>query len=151
MNAAASGPVVLSLGSRFDNIELAQFVMSHVLKEHHVNGQLAHGISMALREALANAIKHGNRQDPSKRVTLTIEWEGDQLRVIVEDEGEGFDENAIEDPLAPENRLKTAGRGIFLIRNFMDDVRFESGDRGGTILILTKKLVIPANKEEQER
>jgi serine/threonine-protein kinase RsbW len=83
-------------------------------------------ISMAVREATVNAVLHGNRYDPDKRVTISFETTADALTVAVRDEGPGLDPANVPDPLAPENLLKQSGRGIFLIRAFMDEIRFRA-------------------------
>jgi len=103
---------------------------------------------MALREALANAIKHGNRQDLGKHVHLEMDVVGDTLVIAIRDEGAGFDPGAVGDPLAPENRLKTSGRGIFYMRTFMDDVRFERHAAGGMEIVLKKNLGAIKEREE---
>ncbi len=148
MTPNASGPVVLWLSSRFENIELAQAALAHVCKLENVEGETEHWVGMALREAVANAIKHGNRRDEEKRVYLSISADREQLVIVVGDEGDGFDPSAVADPLAPENTLKTSGRGIFYMKTFMDDVSFARGSRGGTVLTMRKRLKhapVPAN------
>lgn len=140
MTDAPPGPIVLWLASRFENIELAQAVLDHVCKHRGVDGELVHWMGMALREAVANAIKHGNRLHSEKRIILTFGGEGDDLEIAVADEGEGFDPGRVADPLAPENQMKTSGRGIFYIKTFMDDVSFSQSDTGGTVLTMRKSL-----------
>ena len=103
-----------------------------------------HAIGIAIRESVINAVKHGNQNDAGKRVFVEIE--GDRpgaearLTVRVRDEGEGFDPDAVTSPLEPENLLKSSGRGIFLIRSFMDEVRIERSPAGGTQIQMTKRL-----------
>ncbi|HEY4049236.1 MAG TPA: ATP-binding protein, partial [Acidobacteriaceae bacterium] len=83
-------------------------------------------IETALREALANAILHGNQEDPHKRVYVTCRCTTDgEVSITVQDEGQGFDSNAVPDPTTPENRLVKHGRGIYLMKTLMDEVRFE--------------------------
>ena len=85
---------------------------------------------VALDEAFVNAVKHGNRQDPSKLVRITADLSAREARFTVEDEGEGFDPTAIPDPRDPENLFKTSGRGVLLIYNIMDEVKYnERGNR----------------------
>ena len=95
-------------------------------------------ISMAVREATVNAVLHGNHYDINKRVTLPFESTGDELIITVQDQGPGLDPNAVADPLAPENLLKQSGRGIFLIRAFMDDVQFRKLDPGTEIKLIKR-------------
>ena len=96
-------------------------------------------IGMALREALANAIKHGNRQDEKKRVFVRFTIHRRSLEVEVRDEGTGFDPQAVPDPLAPENLLKAYGRGIFFMRQFMDEVTHSFPPKGGTTVRMVKR------------
>lgn len=87
-------------------------------------------ISMAVREAAVNAVLHGNAYDPAKKVTLAFERTGQDLVITVRDQGKGLDMSKVLDPLAPENLMKTSGRGIFLIRSFMDVVEIHPSQTG---------------------
>lgn len=143
-----AGPIRLSLSSRFENIEMTQHLCSKLLEGRDVPEETRHWILMALREALANAIKHGNRQDVGRRVHVEMDIVANTLAISIRDEGEGFDPEAVGDPLAPENRLKTSGRGIFYIRTFMDEVRFQRSAGGGMEIVLKKNLSAVSEKEE---
>jgi len=145
---AKAGPIRMSLSSRFENIEMVQHLCSRLLEGRDVPEETRHWILMAVREAVANAIKHGNRQDLSKHVHLEMDVVADTLAISIRDEGEGFDPKAVDDPLAPENRLKTSGRGIFYMRTFMDDVRFQRHPEGGMEIVLKKNLGAVKEKEE---
>ncbi len=94
-------------------------------------------ITMAVREATVNAVLHGNHYDPTKRVTVSFESAPNALTIVVRDEGSGLDPDTLPDPLAPGNLLKQSGRGVFLIRSFMDEVSFRSTSLG-TELSMTK-------------
>ena len=142
-----AGPIRMSLSSRFENIELAQHLCGKLLEGRDVPEETRHWLLMALREALANAIKHGNRQDVSKRIHLEMDVVGENLQITIRDEGEGFEPAKVDDPLAPENRLKTSGRGIFYMKTFMDDVRFRRVEGGGMEIVLTKNLGSAKEKE----
>lgn len=146
--SAKTGPIRMSLSSRFENIEMVQHLCSGLLEGRDVPEETRHWILMALREGVANAIKHGNRQDMTKHVHLEMDVVGDMLAISIRDEGEGFDPGAVVDPLAPENRLKTSGRGIFYMRTFMDDVRFQRHAEGGMEIVLKKNLGAIKEKEE---
>jgi len=94
-------------------------------------------IELALREALVNAIVHGNEQDPRKRVYVNCRCTTDgEVSITVEDEGHGFENDAVPDPTSPENLLRTHGRGIYLIRTLMDEVDFE---QGGSVVRMRKR------------
>jgi serine/threonine-protein kinase RsbW len=98
-------------------------------------------IGMAVREGMVNAVVHGNRYSDGKKVHLSVTQGPEQFRVTIADEGEGFDFENLPDPLAPENLMATSGRGIFLIRSFMDEFRMRRLDRGGTEVTMGKYLV----------
>ena len=93
-------------------------------------------IEMAAQEALANAIVHGNQVDPEKRVYLTCGCALDgEVNLTVRDEGQGFKPDCVADPNAPENQLRISGRGIHLMKTFMDEVSFE---QGGSVVRMRK-------------
>ena len=146
-SSSETGPIRMSLSSRFENIEMAQHLCGKLLEGWDLNEETTHWILMALREALANAIKHGNEQDVAKRVHLEMDVTGHTLRIRIRDEGTGFDPAKVADPLATENRLKTSGRGIFYMKTFMDEVRFSQADGGGMEIVLTKDLTQGKQKE----
>jgi len=98
-------------------------------------------IGMAVRESMVNAVVHGNRYNAHKKVRFTVAANSENFTVRVADEGEGFDFDSLPDPLAPENLLKTSGRGIFLIRSLMDDFQLRHLETGGTEVTLIKNLV----------
>jgi len=98
---------------------------------------------VAVRESVINAIKHGNAGDESKRVqvefTYSLENPSDGLEIVVRDEGAGFDLANLPDPLASENLLKTSGRGVFLMRKFMDEVEWVCLPEGGMEVRMSKR------------
>ena len=104
-------------------------------------------IELALREALVNAIVHGNQEDPQKRVHVQCRVTTDsEVSMTVEDEGQGFAHDAVADPTAPENRLRTQGRGINLMRALMDEVDYE---KGGSVVHMRKAAI--SGRKAQER
>jgi serine/threonine-protein kinase RsbW len=92
-----------------------------------------------VREAAVNAVLHGNAYDPQKKITASFENTGSALIIRISDQGKGLDPATLPDPLAPENLLSGSGRGIFLIRSFMDEVHFKQL-HPGTELTLIKNL-----------
>src|SRR3569833_200814 len=96
-------------------------------------------IGMAVRECVVNAVVHGNRYNRNKKEHLDLERSPEALAITVGDEGEGFDPSSLPDPLAPENLLRQSGRGLLLIRSFMDAVDFSPRPGGGTEVRLTKR------------
>jgi serine/threonine-protein kinase RsbW len=130
----------LAIGSRFENIELVQVVLRDCLERLGMEEDARGWVDLAVREALANAIKHGNEQNPSKQVHVDLEVEGEDLVIRVEDEGAGFDPSQLVDPLAPENILRQNGRGILFMERFMDEIQYGAGPGGGTMVTLRKRL-----------
>ena len=103
-------------------------------------------ISMAVREAAVNAVLHGNAYDPKKKMTVAYDNNGRSLIITVSDEGKGLDVNNIPDPTTPENLLKQSGRGIFLMRSFMDEVRIRLLEPGTEVTMI--KNFAAANEKE---
>ncbi len=132
--------VRISIGSRFEHIDLIQVVVDDALERLGLDDDSRHWVGIAIREAVANAIKHGNRQDPEKEVEVELAIVGDEAVIRVVDQGEGFDLQAVDDPLAPENLLKPNGRGIFYMKNFMDGIEYGSCPDGGTVVTLRKQI-----------
>ena len=93
-------------------------------------------ISMAMREGTVYAVLHGNAYAPEKKVTLAFEISGGDLVITIRDQGKGMDLNNIPNPLAPENLLKTSGRGIFLMRSFMDVVEIRPSQAGTELKLI---------------
>lgn len=144
---SSSHEVQVVVGSRFENVELVQVVLDECLENWQVDEDARHWIGLAVREAVANAIKHGNSENPEKMVEVDLILEDTQLMarqlvVRVRDEGGGFDPNAVSDPLAPENLLRPGGRGIFYIRRLMDGVDYRFAE-AGTEVILRKNITRP--------
>ena len=103
-------------------------------------------VTMAVREAAVNAVLHGNDYDPAKQITASFENNGKSLIFTIADQGKGVDPATLPDPLAPENLMRGTGRGIFLIRSFMDEVRFRQL-QPGTELTLVKHLA-PSDQKQ---
>jgi serine/threonine-protein kinase RsbW len=103
------------------------------------------GMAMAVREAALNAVLHGNEYDPAKHIAVSLENTGKALVITIADQGAGVDPDQLPDPLAPENLLRGTGRGIFLIRSYMDEVHFRQL-HPGTELTLIKHLA-PADEK----
>ena len=142
------GTVRLQIHSNFDMLDFVQVVSDRMAQMAGLDEDGIHWIGVAVRESVINAIKHGNREDYGKLVTVEFSFTPvaapDALEVRVLDEGEGFDPEEVADPLAPENILKSSGRGIFFMRSFMDDVTLRRGDEGGMEVRMVKKLATGA-------
>ena len=131
--------IKLDIASRIELLEVVQTLVANITSHLQFEEDAAHYMSVAIRESLVNAIKHGNRLDESKRVLIAFTLHDDGLEVEVHDEGPGFDPGRVPDPLAPENLLKAGGRGIFFMRQFMDEVRYAFPPRGGTVVTMLKR------------
>jgi serine/threonine-protein kinase RsbW len=142
--AGAFQRVHLELPSTIDVLDHVQHVAEDVGRVLGFDEEALHWTSMAVRETVINAITHGNKSNPAKLVFIDFDVErngtASDLVVRVRDQGAGFDPAAIGDPLAPENILNASGRGIFLIRQFMDDVSIHRAPEGGMEVRLSKHL-----------
>ena len=130
----------LKLPSHLEAVGEGALAVADFLNRVGVSEEACFGIDMAVREGIANAVIHGNKLDEGKVVTITVSKSADTLEIIMRDQGQGFDAENISDPTAAENILKTSGRGIFFMRNFMDEVTWSVLPEGGTALRMTKKL-----------
>jgi serine/threonine-protein kinase RsbW len=138
------GTVRLQIHSNFDMVDFVQVVSDRVGQLAGMDEDTVHWTGVAVRESVINAIKHGNREEADKLVTVEFSFvpaaDPRELIVRVLDEGEGFDPQELADPLAPENILKSSGRGIFFMRSFMDDVVLRRTAEGGMEVRMVKKL-----------
>ncbi len=150
MNSQAS-LVEVTLESTLKNSELAEEVTRRVCATAGFGEDEQHRIGMAVHESFINAVWHGNKNDESKRVWLRFEIFADRLEIHVRDEGKGFDPGHLPDPVAPENLLNVSGRGIFLIRAFMDDLRVEKIEGSGTEVTMVKRRNSGSRKGGRER
>jgi serine/threonine-protein kinase RsbW len=134
----------LEFTSAFEMLDFVQVVNDHVGREVGFDEDSVHWVGVAVRECVINAIKHGNKNDASKRVFVEFETvfsDGvNELGIRIRDQGQGFDPESLANPLDPENLLKASGRGIFLIRNFMDEVELQRAPQGGMEVRMTKRV-----------
>ena len=127
-----------------------QIVVEEALKQLNLIEDDAHWVGIAVREAVANAVKHGNRQDPEKKVEIDFGVEGDEVVIKVADEGTGFDLGGVDDPLSPENMLKPSGRGIFYMNEFMDHIDYSFRPDGGTEVTMRKRMNSSTDTSEEK-
>jgi serine/threonine-protein kinase RsbW len=143
-------PIVVRLEftSTFEMLDFVQVVSDHVAQDVGLDDDQVHWVGVAIRESVINAIKHGNHNDAAKHVFVQFEAKSSknapELSISVRDQGEGFDPDTLEDCLAPQNVLKSSGRGIFLIRSFMDDVRLQRAPQGGMEIRMIKRVQVKA-------
>lgn len=135
--------VRLQIRSTFEMLDFVQLVSDELGRLYGLGEDAVHWVGVAVRESVINAIKHGNREDSSKTVTIEFALDApeqpSEMIVRVIDQGKGFEPEAVADPLAPENLLKSSGRGIFFMRSFMDDVQLNRVPDGGMEVRMVKK------------
>jgi serine/threonine-protein kinase RsbW len=130
MEHAYASPVKeILFPSKVENLTLVEKMIDEVCEEFKVNQDHYGNILIALTEAVNNAILHGNKQDPSKKIKLCFESQQQDLLFMIEDEGDGFDFQHLPDPTDPANIEKPNGRGVFLMRNLADEVSFSQDGR----------------------
>lgn len=139
----------LSIASQFENIDLVQEVLGDALERLGAGEDYRHQADLAVREAVANAIKHGNSEEPDRTVRIDFGVEGDEVVIRVRDDGEGFEPSQVADPMSRENLLKPGGRGILYMRTCMDTVHHRRHPEGGTEVEMRKRLA-PVEKETEE-
>jgi len=128
--------VSYTLDSTLETVDNAEQTATRIAADNGFDEDEVMQIAMAVREAAVNAVLHGNAYDPGKKVMLDFERTGRDLVITIRDQGAGLDPAKIPDPLAPENLLKTSGRGIFLIRSFMDEVQIHPSQTGTEIKLV---------------
>ncbi|SRR5690554_2335698 len=119
----------IQIPSLSDNIRIVESFIDNARDKFNLNDDIYGNIMIAVTESVNNAIKHGNKNDKGKNVSLSLHLNDDVIRFIIEDEGEGFDYLNLPDPTAPENIDKPGGRGIFLMKHLSDEVNFKENGR----------------------
>ena len=140
--------VCYTLDSTLETVNSAEEAAGRKAAEAGFDDEEVMQISMAVREAAINAVLHGNAYDPSKKVTIAFERTPRDLVIVVRDQGKGLDASRIPDPLAPDNLMKTSGRGIFLIRSFMDEVEIHPSQTGTELRMIKHVHGNPADPKE---
>jgi serine/threonine-protein kinase RsbW len=136
---AQAGRLSLRLNSTMESVDAVETAAEKLAAEAGLDEDERYHVAMAAREAAVNAVLHGNEYDPAKRIAASFENTGAALVITIADQGKGLDPEKLPDPRAPENLLRGTGRGIFLIRSFMDEVHFKQL-HPGTELTLVKHL-----------
>jgi serine/threonine-protein kinase RsbW len=136
--------VRIDFHSSLGMLDFVQMISEYIARTVGLDDDSVHWVTVAVRESVVNAIKHGNDNDVRKRVHVEFtplqDREGSGIAIVVRDEGRGFDPTTLPDCVAPENLLKSSGRGIFLIRTFMDEMTFERTERGGMQVRMVKRV-----------
>lgn len=136
---AAAQRIEVTLETLLDSVGLAEDICVRIAGNVGFDDDDCHKIGMSVREGVINAYKYGNGSQRDKKIYLTIELAPDKIVIHVLDQGRGFNLEDVPDPLAEENLLKTSGRGIFLMRTFMDEFDVRRGTRGGAELVMAKR------------
>lgn len=114
--------------------ELEEYIIQ-IAQSAGMDDSKINNLALSFSEAISNCMKHGNRFDKSKTVTITVRINAGKMEIILKDEGKGFDINAVPDPTKPENILKDSGRGIHIMRNFLDDLQYNFTPAGTEIIL----------------
>lgn len=129
----------IELPSRIESVDEAAMAADEYAKGCGCSDEITFAVDMAIRESVANAIKHGNKFDESKKVHLTLDDKAEGFEITVRDFGTGFSIDDVADPTDPDNLLKASGRGILFMRTFMDEVEWENPADGGVRVKMLKK------------
>lgn len=129
----------LILPSRIEAINDAASAAAQFVERAGIGADAGFGIDLAIREAVTNAVLHGNRRDEAKTVEVRFKSFKQRIEITVRDRGEGFDPNSVPDPTDPQNLLKASGRGILFMRTFMDEVEWSHHPEGGTVVRMVKR------------
>ena len=139
MGGSQASKITYTLESSLDSVNRVEATAEEMARKAGLEEEEIYRVAMAVREAAVNAVLHGNSYDPEKRITVYFESTPESLLFRIADQGKGLNPDTLPDPLAPENLLRGSGRGIFLIRSFMDEVHFRQL-QPGTELTLVKHL-----------
>jgi len=136
-----SKTVNLVLDSTLDSVDIAERAALDLARESGFGEEDLDRIGMSVRECTVNAVVHGNRYNAHKKVRLSLSRTPQRFTVRIADQGEGFNPDALPDPLSGDNLLRHSGRGIFLMKAFMDDLQVRSLGAAGTEVTLVKNVV----------
>ena len=139
----------VTLDTHVESVNLAEEMCLRVAEAAGFNEDECYRIGMSVREGVINAFHYGNQEKPEKKIHLAIELTDEKIIIHVMDEGKGFQLSDVPDPLAEENLLSTSGRGIFLMRAFMDEWMVTRSDEGGAVLVMAKRLPYNDNSTAQ--
>ena len=133
-----SETIELSIESRYEFVDMVASISRDAAGRIGFDDDTSGWIELAVREAIINAIKHGNKNQQGKGVDVKLVIEQEALSIYVRDHGEGFDYRGLPDPLDPNNLLNPTGRGVFFMRTFMDEVEYSSHPEGGSVVRMYK-------------
>ena len=126
------------LESNLESVDSAETLCVDAAKQLGLDEDACMDLGLAVREAMVNAVAHGNNYDPSKQVRLILETRSDSLRITMIDQGSGFDLNRVPDPTEGANLMRGSGRGLLLIQTFVDEFTVKKTPAGGAEVTLVK-------------
>lgn len=144
-SVAGRKTIRVTLETAWQTIDLAQLITQRLAEAIGYDETEVHHLAMSVREGIINALHYGNRMQRDKQVFLCYTFEPDRLVIRLTDQGQGFELADVADPLQEENLLKVSGRGLLLVRAFMDDVQVQHDQHGGAELVLVKRLPQPSS------
>lgn len=147
---AKSGRIILSVKSRVEHVDLIHAICDQVATLVGFEGDELMNFGLAVREAAINAMKHGNLMNPRKSVRVVFEFGDDGMSVSIKDRGHGFDPENVADPTLPENIYRSSGRGVLLMKTFVDRMEVRNGNGKGTEVCLYKLVREPSTQERRE-
>ncbi len=118
-----------------DNLVEVEAFVADIADEYNVNEEIKSNLTLSVSEASSNAMVHGNKLDPKKFVDIKVTVYEDKINVIIKDEGNGFDPNSVPDPTSPENLLKDSGRGIFIMKSFLKELKYNFTETGTEVIL----------------
>lgn len=124
--------------SDLNNVSKVEKTTEKIAKLMRFSEEERDSLAIAVTEIVGNAIVHGNKKNKNKKVTVDFEYRDNKITVLIQDEGKGFNEKEVANPLEPENLLKESGRGIFIVRALMDQVDFSSTEKGTQVRLVKK-------------
>lgn len=134
-----SEKITVTIPSNLEELTTIEKLSNDIADKMGLSEDQHDNLSIAVTEAVGNAIVHGNKKDPKKKVRIQVEIKKDRVKIAVTDQGKGFKPDELADPLDPENLLRESGRGIFILKALMDDVSWKFTDEGTTLQFSLKK------------
>jgi len=128
----------ITIPSKIEELNRIEEISEEIAEKMGMNEDEEDNLCIAITEVVGNAIVHGNRKDPKKKVQIEFRLEKDKVTISVKDEGEGFEIDKLSNPLEPENIMKDSGRGIFILKTLMDDVSFDFSSEGTRVTFVMR-------------
>jgi serine/threonine-protein kinase RsbW len=130
--------ISITIPSKIEELNRIEEISEEIAEKMHLTGDEEDNLCIAITEVVGNAIVHGNKKDPKKKVFIEFHFKGDSIAISVRDEGKGFKPDSVSNPLRPENLMKESGRGIFILKALMDDVKFDFTEEGTRVTFVMR-------------